>query len=377
MKNKFYKNVEWTILFMVFFLLGVGLVALYSATRNTGLNEFHKQIRWILIAIPFFVLFLHIDYNKLAKISVVGYIVFVVLLFAVLFTTPRGGSRSWFDLGGTLFQPAEFAKIASIVFISKYISNLQLKGRDEINRFWKLISVLILIAIPTILIIIEPDYGTALVFIVMFAAILLVAGLRKRYIFFALALGIVLLIPLFTFILPKYAPHALRRFEVFLNPGIDPRGAGYNVIQSKVAVGSGGIFGMGVGNGTQTQLGFLHPKTTDFIFALIAEELGFIFSALVVVIYVSLIVKAFTIAKTAKDNLGSYIATGIGAMFMFHMIQNIGMTMGLLPITGIPLPFVSYGGSSLVSNFIALGILMNISGNRQKAIFTELDISNI
>lgn len=170
------------------------------------------------------------------------------------------------------------------------------------------------------------------------------------------------------FVLPE---HAKTRIEIFLNPEKDPRGAGYNIIQSKLAIGAGQLFGMGMLKGNQTQLGFLYPKTTDFIFAVIGEEFGFIVSGAIIVIYVVLITKAVYVAKTAKDDMGSYIAMGIAGIFFFHMIENIGMTMGLLPITGIPLPFVSYGGSSLLTNFICIALLLNISARRQKAIFME------
>ena len=170
------------------------------------------------------------------------------------------------------------------------------------------------------------------------------------------------------FVLPE---HAKTRIEIFLNPEKDPRGAGYNIIQSKLAIGAGQLFGMGMLKGNQTQLGFLYPKTTDFIFAVIGEEFGFIVSGAIIVIYVVLITKAVYVAKTAKDDMGSYIAMGIAGIFFFHMVENIGMTMGLLPITGVPLPFVSYGGSSLLTNFILIALLLNISGRRQKAIFIE------
>lgn len=163
--------------------------------------------------------------------------------------------------------------------------------------------------------------------------------------------------------------HAKSRIEVYLNPNLDPRGAGYNIIQSKLAIGAGKLLGMGWLNGTQTQLGFLYPKTTDFIFPVIGEEAGFIACGLVVIIYVVLITKAINVAKTASDDLGSYIAMGIVRNTLFHVVENIGMTIGLLPITGIPLPFISYGGTSLITNFISIGLLLNISSRRQKNIF--------
>jgi len=180
---------------------------------------------------------------------------------------------------------------------------------------------------------------------------------------------VVILVPLlYFFVLPD---HAKTRIDVFLNPNLDPRGSGYNIIQSKLAIGAGQLFGMGMFKGNQTQLGFLYPKTTDFIFSVIGEELGFIATAGIVILYVIMITKAIYVAKTAKDDLGSYIAMGIAGIFIFHMVENIGMTIGLLPITGVPLPFVSYGGSSLLTNLILISLLLNISGRRQKTIFIE------
>lgn len=169
---------------------------------------------------------------------------------------------------------------------------------------------------------------------------------------------------LYIFVLPE---HAKTRIDVFLNPNLDPRGAGYNVIQSKLAIGAGEFLGMGLLKGNQTQLGFLYPKTTDFIFAVIGEEMGFIIAATVIITYVVLITRSIFIAKTAKNNLGSYIAIGIAGIFLFHMAENIGVK-GLLPINRCPLPFVSYGGSSLLTNLMMIGLLLNISGRRQKAI---------
>lgn len=205
-------------------------------------------------------------------------------------------------------------------------------------------------------------------FLVATALMLFIAGLDKKYIIGALIVIVVAAPIVYNFVLPD---HAKARIQVFLNPESDARGSGYNIIQSKLAIGAGKLFGMGVLKGNQTQLGFLYPKTTDFIFSVISEEMGFIIAGTVIILYVILITKAVYIAKTAKDDLGTYIAMGIAGIFLFHMIENIGMTMGVLPITGVPLPFVSYGGSSLLTNFILLAILMNISGRRQKSIFIE------
>lgn len=368
MQKKMFKNFEWGILICTIILLAIGLVALFSATQNSDYEEFKKQIMWIGISIPVIVVVIFVDYEILAKISPVIYGLSLISLIAVLFTEPINGATSWFNIGPFSFQPAEFAKIAVVLFIANVIVKLQQKGRDEINRFWKLGIILATVAVPTLLIIKQPDYGTALAFLVALIFMLYVAGINKKYIITAVLL-VVILVPLaYFFILPE---HAKARIDVYLNPNLDPRGDGYNIIQSKLAIGAGQIFGMGLFKGNQTQLGYLYPKTTDFIFAVISEEMGFVVAGAIIVLYVILITKSIQVAKTAKDDLGSYIATGIVGIFFFHMLENIGMTMGLLPITGIPLPFVSYGGSSMLTNLTLIAILLNISTRRKKAMFIE------
>lgn len=368
MQKKMFKNFEWGILICTIILLAIGLVALFSATQNSDYEEFKKQIMWIGISIPVIAVVIFVDYEILAKISPVIYGLSLISLVAVLFTEPINGATSWFNIGPFSFQPAEFAKIAVVLFMANVIVKLQQKGRYEINRFWKLGIILATVAVPTLLIIKQPDYGTALAFLVALIFMLYVAGINKKYIITAVLL-VVILVPLaYFFILPE---HAKARIDVYLNPNLDPRGDGYNIIQSKLAIGAGQIFGMGLFKGNQTQLGYLYPKTTDFIFAVISEEMGFVVAGAIIVLYVILITKSIQVAKTAKDDLGSYIATGIVGIFFFHMLENIGMTMGLLPITGIPLPFVSYGGSSMLTNLTLIAILLNISTRRKKAMFIE------
>ena len=349
---------------MSLLLFAIGLVALFTATQSTEYVEFKKQIQWFLISIPFLVLAYFIDYNVIARFSTVIYLVMIGLLIGVLFTEPINGATSWYKFGDTTaVQPSELAKVVVVLFISFLVNKMQIRGRREINRIWKLAIVLIFMAIPIGLIVIQPDYGTAMAYIVAMLFILFVSGIDKKYIILAFAM-VIILVPVAYQNLPA---HALKRIEVFLNPESDPRGDGYNIIQSKLAVGAGQLLGMGLLQGNQTQLGFLYPKTTDFIFSVIGEELGFVATATILVLYVILITKTIYIAKTAKDNIGSYIAVGIGGIFFFHMAENIGMAIGLLPITGVPLPFVSYGGSSLITNFICIGLLLNISSRRQKA----------
>ena len=313
-------------------------------------------------------MFTLLDYETIAKISPICYAVLIILLIGVLFTEPINGATSWFYFGSFSLQPAEFAKIFVIILLALVMSKMNAKGKKEISRPTRLLILIAIMAVPVLLIIKQPDYGTALAFCVAFILMLFVAGIDKRYIIAGFLIVAITVPLLYFFVLPD---HAKRRIEVFLNQDLDPRGAGYNLTQSKLAIGAGELFGMGLLKGNQTQLGYLSPKTTDFIFSVIGEEMGFVVAVTIVILYVVLITKAMYVAKTAKDNLGSYIAIGIAGIFLFHMTENIGMTIGLLPITGVPLPFVSYGGSSLITNFICIGLLLNISGKRQKTIFVQ------
>lgn len=368
MNKKLLKNTEWSVLIVSLLLFVIGLIALFSATQSTEYFEFKKQLQWFVISIPFLILASIIDYNVIVKFSTLAYIIIIVLLVGVLFTKPIDGASRWYKIGSNVtFQPSEIAKIIVILFVSFLLNKLQIKGRKEINKIWKLLIFLIFASIPIALVLKQPDIGTSIAIIISILCIVFVSGIDKRYIILAL----LILAVLAPFIYNNLPTHALKRINVFLNPNLDPRGDGYNIIQSKLAVGSGQIFGMGLFKGNQTQLGFLYPKTTDFIFSVIGEELGFIVTGTIVILYIVIITKAVYVAKTAKDNIGSYIAIGIAGMLFLHMTENIGMTMGLLPITGIPLPFVSYGGSSLITNFICIGLLLNISSRRQRAIFVE------
>ena len=368
MNNKILKNIDWGIFICCILLSIIGMVALFSATYDSEDTSLQRQIIWFVICIPIVFIIIFIDYEAIAKISPIFYGIVLILLVIVLFTDPVNGATSWFDLGFLSIQPAEFAKIAVILFLALVLCKIQEKGKDEINRPTKLLLALAVVAIPVLLIIKQPDYGTAAAFLVATVMILFTAGINKKYIIGTILLVIIAVPLLYFFVLPE---HAKERIEVFLNPESDPRGSGYNLTQSKLAIGAGQLTGMGLLKGNQTQLGFLYPKTTDFIFSVIGEEMGFIVAGAVIIIYVILITKSIYVAKTAKDDLGTYIAIGIAGIFLFHMVENIGMTMGLLPITGVPLPFVSYGGSSLLTNFILIALLLNISGRRQKAIFIE------
>ena len=337
-----FRKIEWWIPLCAIILCGIGLVALFSASYDSGLDEFKKQAMWMGISIGIMVVVMLIDYKVLIKLSPILYGIAIFSVIAVLFTKPISGARSWFVIGNDLlsFQPAEIAKVFVILFLAYVISTIQKNGRDEINRIPKLAIILLTIAVPVLLIIIEPDYGTATAYIVAFLLMIFVAGIDKKYIISAIAVVIIAVPLIYNFILPQ---HAKSRIDTFLHPESDPKGAGYNILQSKLAIGAGEVTGMGVLNGNQTQLGYLYPKTTDFIFSVIGEEMGFVVACSVILLNVVIITKSIQVAKGVKDDAGSYVAAGIAGIFLFHTLENIGMTMGLLPITGVPLLFVSYG----------------------------------
>ena len=368
MRKRELKNVEWTILIVAIILCIIGLVALFSATNETDHADFNKQCIWFVVSLIIMIGVTIIDYETLVKISPIFYGLFILLLIGVLFTPEINGATSWYDIGFFSFQPGEFAKIFVILFLALAINRIQERGKTEINRPTRLLILFAILGVPVLLIIKQPDFGTAAAYIVAAALMIISAGIDKKYIIVTIILVVVSVPLIYNFILPD---HAKARIDIFLHPEEDPRGAGYNIIQSKLAIGAGGLTGMGLLKGNQTQLGFLYPKTTDFIFAVIGEEMGFVIAGTVIILYVLLITKGIYVAKTAKDETGSLIAAGITGIFLFHIVENIGMVMGLLPITGVPLPFISYGGSSLITNFILIGILLNISSKRQKTIFVK------
>ena len=368
MNREKFKNVEWWILILSILLCVIGCVALYSTTQSDNFGDLKKQLIWIGISLFIMIAVTFIDYRILVKISPILYGLSIILLIVVLFTKSINGASSWFNIGAFSLQPAEFAKVAVILFLAYVVTRVQVTGKEEINRIIKLLTIISVVALPVVLIILQPDFGTAAAYIVALIMVLFVAGIDKKYIIIASILLVIGIPLIYQFILPD---HAKSRIDVFLNPESDPKGSGYNIIQSKLAIGAGELTGIGLLNGNQTQLGYLSPKTTDFIFSAIGEEMGFIVAGTVIIAYVFLITKSLYIAKTARDDSGAYIAAGISGVLLFHMTENIGMTMGLLPITGVPLLFVSYGGSSLVTSFICIGLLLNISGNRKKTIFIQ------
>ena len=341
-------------------------MALFSANGGIDgdIGETKKQVMWFLIGFAVMCVVVILDYEVLGKLWKFLFAISTLLLVGVLFTTPINGATSWFNFGGISLQPSEFSKIALILGLGKMIQKA--KEKEKINSIWTLILLMLFIFIPIGLVIMQPDYGTAMVMLVIAGFMIFVAGLDYRYVLAAIILVVVGVPLAYEYVLPA---HAKARIDVFLDPQLDPQGAGYNIIQAKLAVGSGQMWGMGLLEGNQTQLGYLPMKVTDFIFAVISEEMGFVVSSLVVILFVLLIVRGFCIAKDADDLYGKLIAVGVTSMYLAHFLENVGMNIGLMPITGIPLPFISYGGSSMVTNFIGLGLLLNVSSKKTKKLF--------
>lgn len=363
------KNAEYSVLIIAILLTILGIFGIYSAGYNTlDTTEYQKQILWASIGIVAMLAVWAINVDTYKKISYVGYGICILLLIGVLFTTPINNATSWYNLGGFNFQPSEIAKLVYILVLAAFMDKIAKKDKNAINKWYNILIILAFFIIPFILILMQPDLGTAVVFLAITFIMLFKSGLSYKYIF-VIFLCILIAVPLAYFFV--LSPYQQNRIKVFLNPDSDPLNTGYNAIQSRIAIGGGKLFGMGFLNGTQSQFGYLPVKSSDFIYSLLSEEFGFICSAFIIIAYSIMIIRMFHVAKTASNNFSSYVATGIASMFFFHMVENIGMTMGLLPITGIPLLFVSYGGTSMITSFISLGLILSISSRRKKALFID------
>jgi len=360
--NKIYKP-DYILMTIIGIIIVFGLTMLSSASAAMAYQKFqdsyHFLKRQIIIGlIPgliLFFLFFNIDYRKWKKISLPLLVFSLLLLIAVFLPFigfSHGGSRRWISLGGFVFQPSELMKLTLLL----YLAALFEKRLENIKNFsYGFLPFLILLGIISLLIILQPDIGTLFIIAITATIIFFAAGGRFLHLAF---LGLMSFSTLAVLI--KIAPYRMARFTVFLNPEIDPRGIGYHINQALLAIGSGGIFGLGLGNSRQKFL-YLPEVSGDSIFAVIAEELGFIFTTGLIILFVILTLRGFKIAKKSPDVFGKLVAVGITSWFVFQAFINIGAMLGLLPLTGLPLPFVSYGGSAMVVSLMAFGILMNIS----------------
>lgn len=357
------KKTDYLILLIVIFLIGIGIIGIYSAGYNSEINkdEYVKQIMYCVGLIIPMVIVWKVDYNKFNIFAYALYGLSIIALIAVLFTKSKYGASSWFDFGVFSFQPSEIMKLAYIICLAKILSEYDSISVVNKNSKFKYIYIAVLFVIPFGLILLQPDFGTSIVYFVITAFMLFVNKIKYKYIIIAMIL-IAVIIPIsYTFF---FTDIQKERINVFLDPTLDPLDSGYNAIQAEIAVGSGMIFGNGFLKGTQTQLGYLPVKSSDFIFGVLSEEFGFLMSVAIVLLFTLLIIRLIKVAMTTTDRYAKYIVIGVTAMIFFHFVQNVGMCIGLLPITGVPLPFVSYGGSSLMTNLIAIALVLNIAARR-------------
>ncbi|PIQ89029.1 MAG: rod shape-determining protein RodA [Candidatus Omnitrophica bacterium CG11_big_fil_rev_8_21_14_0_20_42_13] len=342
----------------------IGLLTIYSTSHKDG-AIFFRQFLWLFFGIGAFFIFYNFNYRKFYDLAFGFYLLSIVFLVLVLVSgRVKLGAQRWLELGVFNFQPSELAKFSVILCLARYFSqkdayNVKLRIRD--TGFFRTVFIpALLVAFPALLIMQQPDLGTAIIFIFVFIALIFVAGVKKRYVFSLLALNLISL-PVAWHFLKDYQKE---RLLVFINPNLDPLGAGYTVIQSKIAVGSGRLFGLGWLSGTQNTLNFLPERHTDFIFSCFAESMGLIGSFILLAIFYMLFNECIKIIYSTKDPFGRLLIIGIMSVIFFQVVVNICMTIGVMPVVGIPLPLVSYGGTSMFMTFMGLGIIGNISKRR-------------
>lgn len=356
------RHIDWLLLIAGVLLTAIGLVMIGAATGTSANPEFfveRQTIAWALgvvsaVAVTLF------DYRNYRAWSVVAYIAALVLLAGVLVAGREiNGAQAWFVIGPFQFQPSEFAKIAIILVLAAHFHEY----REEALGLRALVEALAFASFPMLLILLQPDFGTFIVFVAIIFGVLLLAGVHVRYMFALVAMGAVAIVAALQLGIVK--DYQIDRLTAFINPeNIDPLGAGYNVIQAQVAVGSGQFFGQGLGQGSQTNAGFVPENQTDFIFTVVGEQTGFLGSVIMLALFALLIWRGLRIAAQSRDTFGTLIAAGVVSVFTFQMFINVGMAIGIMPVTGLPLPFLSYGGTSLIASWIMIGLLQNIHMRR-------------
>jgi rod shape determining protein RodA len=349
------RDLDWTLLSITLALCGIGILQIFSATLDSPYHSaWWHQILYVAGGVLLMWLVLGLDYHTLLH-YVPSYYIASVALLAVTYLVGQSafGSRRWIPLGGGLhLQVSEFVKLMIILLVARYLAEI----KTETLEIRELVVLTSLVLVPTLLVLKQPDLGTSLTYIAILMVGAFLAGLRRKYVI-VIAVAIILV--------PLVGWHFLEPFQrarlvSFLDPDRDPQGTGYQLIQSQIAVGAGGMFGKGVTKGTQTQLRFLPVSQKDFIFAALAEEHGFVGVVIVLSLFFVMIMRIVQNAQTAPDPVGMYICMGVASLLLFHVVVNVGMVAGLMPVTGIPLPFLSAGGSSVWSSFLALGLVNNV-----------------
>lgn len=365
-KHYLISNFDWIIFGLTIVISIIGITVIYSAGLNNNgepSNVYIKQIYWILYGLIGMLLILSVDYHSLERFAYIFYF-FIILLLLIVPVSGKmvSGAQRWLSFAQFTFQPSELAKLVIVITLARYFDDRKIRGLYKIKD---LIVPAVIILIPAVLIAKQPDLGTAAVFLFIFVSMAFFTGINHKS-FSMLISSFIISLPILWYFMKDYQKN---RILTLINPQSDPLGRGYHIIQSKIAIGSGGYTGKGLMSGTQSQLNFLPEKHTDFIFSVFAEEMGFTGVIFLITLYLILLIKGIDVIYHARDRSGSLMAAGIVSMLSFHIIFNIGMTTGIFPIVGIPLPFMSYGGSSLVTAFMAVGLLLNIKMRR----FKEMD----
>lgn len=375
--KKLLRNFDYTLLITVLIIIVFGIIILSSATHITSgkgddpYSYVKRQALWVFIGLVAISIVLRVNYQTLSGYTKFLYVLNIILLLLVpIIGKESHGAKLWIPIGPFLLQPGEFAKLFIIITFADFLN----KRQGKLNRFVNLIPCFFHVGIPMLLIMAQPDLGTSLVFVGILFGMLFVGGARPLHLIAvilvgALLVGVVLFGQLQLGWEKPLKPYQLKRLTIFMNPYEDPRESGYHVIQSQVALGSGGLFGKGLYEGSQNQLNFLPEQQTDFIFSVVGEELGFVGASALLLLFFILVYRGVLVAFNAKDMFGTLIATGIVSMVTFHLLVNVGMTAGIMPITGIPLPLFSYGGSAMLTNLTAIGLLLNVNLNREKIMF--------
>ncbi|OGI68905.1 rod shape-determining protein RodA [Candidatus Nomurabacteria bacterium RIFCSPHIGHO2_01_FULL_40_10] len=351
------KRIDWLLVFFILPIIGAGLVTMksFSLLENTN-NFFSKQVVWVLLGFLVFFTFSFIDFRFLKRTPVLVFIyIFTsfILLSLFILGSVAYGAKSWFDFGFFSFQPVDMMKLVLVLILAKYFSRRHVEIRNTKHIFISLFYTLI----PLILVMLQPDFGSAMIIFFIWLGMVLVSGISKTHLFIVFASSLVIFATFWFFV---FAPYQKARIMSFINPLADIHGSGYNAFQSTIAVGSGEITGKGLGFGTQSRLKFLPQPQSDFVFAAFAEEWGLVGSLLLLFLYGAIIWRILHSATLGAYNFEILFGMGIAIFFMSHILVNIGMNLGLMPITGIPLPFMSYGGSHLLTEFAGLGILMSM-----------------
>ena len=344
-------NFDFIFLALIFLACGIGILAVYSATYAASRELYLKQVYWLAAGLVAMLVILTLDYRTATRYAWVFYVINIILLLIVMM---RGANRveRWINVAGVKIQPSEFMKVTMALVWAQYFQRM----KDKPPNLGHILIAFAILAPPLALIIKQPDLGTAMVFVPVFLTVLLIAGVKLYYIIGILTLGVASM-PVVWGHLKSYQR---ARLATFLNPDADPLGTGYHVMQSKIALGSGGFRGKGFLMGTQNKLKFLPAQHTDFIFSVVGEEWGFIGTFLTIVLLAFIIFRGMDIALKSKDRTGTILAAAIISTMAFQSLINLGMVAGMMPVTGIPLPLISYGGSSLIVTFVGLGFLLNI-----------------